>query len=281
MATPRSRIPTSQKAKALKERRRFKRTPHFKAARPEGKLIYENPDARPIGLSKTARIEKQHIEWVRDDWVEPLSRGGTGTIYLGKMKIKGKNRAQRVLLKRYKDFILKMHVIGVENIKNVLERLEKSGVPHPKMGVLETSSGTYMIMEPFVTGKRGSKMLDNYIDLVKSLNLSQPKEKKILKDIARITARLSKNGLYYRQSLSPRGVLRADIFTLVSLKGGKTRVMVQDIDTLFVSDNPIQNWHASCQVLLDTVSQNNPKNLPIARTIINQTAVLEQLPELK
>ncbi len=263
------RAKTSDRTKKL--RQKLKKRPHFANQKPQGLVIYQNPNAVPvesvIGRKATRRPFKlENVEWISMRTEKKIGQGGFGTVYWGKIKFKGVSSSQRVVLK---DYALSARFVSEE----VLKRLEKSGVSHPKMVLLPKSLAgfsNFIVMEPFIRKKDGkivSKFRPEEADLIANLDFRKRSDRKLFKQALNYTAMLARAGLSIKPTINTGLKQVVDIFTTLKLRGGQRKLFVQGLDTLIVNETPSFAWKTSTFSLLLTVS-NVRSNSEKARALI-------------
>jgi hypothetical protein len=281
----RSRIPTGQKAREYKERRQRKKTPKFKPGPVKGIRIYQNQTAVPLETNQTA-FTQDNIEWVSLGEDTPLFKGGTSRIYRGKMKVKGKHSSQTIVIKQPEDFFIKgtsdyewmlrqtssanrkvlpLIAYTPERVSEVINRLNQSKVPHPKMGFLERNGRLFILMEPFI-GKSGNRSTSKFLpneDPLKKLDLHRPADVQAFKIALKMTAQLAHAGLYIHPMFNINKKPRSDVFNLIQRASGIPKLIVQDIDSLVVQNNPRKNWQISTNHLKEIVAGDIPFRLRI------------------
>lgn len=274
--TGRKRITTSAKAKAWAAGKGAKR-PHFKKQKPKGRVIYENPKAVPVKATIAARRKRTPFKLENVEWVskrEQIGEGGVGRIYYGKIKFSGKSSSQDVVIKEFK----RENVWWPSRSAGIIEILDKSKVPHPKMIYFQgfTLAERYIVMEPFLRTREDSKVSKfREYDLIRELRLMKRKsDREIFKQSAKITAELAKNGLLFRAARghSPEEGLhnRIDVFNAITLEKGQPKVFVQDLDTFGFGKKASENWQTSKEALLKVICDKWPLNRKIAEKILRE-----------
>jgi len=254
--------------KVWKLKNQAKKMPHFPEGKIKGEIVYRNYEALPL------KPNQKLFNWRNIEWVSIrgfLKETNSSEVFWAKMKIKGKSSSQRIVLKVFSDVSL----ICQDHLK-VIERLDKTDVPHPKMQPLFFKGGKAhgILMEPFLRKSYGYiEPKFNPSDLIFfKLDLGTKGDLNLFKQAVNSTAKMAKVGLFFKQMRNkPRfGNLLVDVFNVVKSKAGAEKVIVQDIDSVRIIENPLVCWQRSTKVLLDTISSIKPENAEIARKIIEK-----------
>lgn len=234
--------------------------------------IYRNPHAIPVSPTIRERGQRTPFALENAEWVlrqKPFTETLYRTIYFGLVKFKGISRPQRCLLKQ-----LDYH----ENpqIQEIIRRLDRSNVYHPKMAAIINSPGDrWIIMEPFVTtweGTKATKFLYGVGCLVRKTNLADSTGAQTFRKIARATAMLAKAGLKVVNAKAHKNDPRVDIFNLIRTSSGELKLIVQDLENLELGENPQENWSESRESLLKVIRSTGPTKEGTARAILSEAA---------
>ncbi|MCX6803981.1 MAG: hypothetical protein NTY48_05440 [Candidatus Diapherotrites archaeon] len=283
---PRARIGTgfASSYHAWKKRTKQRSFPISKNIR-KGIIIYdatkiEGSLPKPIRVSKTIEpfgqrkaFTMSNVEWISINPRRKIASSQISDIFIGKVKFAGKRSAQFAVIKRLNKGIReKLLQMKGGNYEEVIARLSKSKVLHPKMAFFKTINDgvetEYLIQEPFIfgntsgknTSKYGSKFTEKNT-FFSSINLSEVHYQKRVVEMIKQTALLAQAGLSYREvgvvqrtvfpdwsgHLMPSGKLIIDVFNGIKPKNSSLgeRIYVQDIDFLKPEDNSVTAWNRS------------------------------------
>ncbi len=244
----------------------------FRKPEIKGEVIYRNLNARPV--KKGEKINFDNIEWLSARG--EIGRGFAGVVRWAKLKFKGEAKPKRAVVKEYFD------VADFGNVRGIIGRLMEEGskVSCPKMDAAYANRKLLVVMEPFLKsvevgrGKRTvvSKFFDagKNVDLVDNLDLRKKGDVDLFRGVVKEIGELAKLRLWISPAQTPEGRLRMDVFNALPLKSGKSRVFVQDLDTVHASRSlPIKNWTASMHNLMLVVGQKEG-NVETASKIIEE-----------
>lgn len=252
-----------------------------------GDVFYRNPDAQPVEPIIRDNGERKPFSIENAEWIskrEKIGEGGYGIAYWGKIKVKGKTKSERCVVKEYKGPGRNIH------LKTIINRVGESGVTAPKMSYLESGGRQYVIMEAFIQDgfskltaeqprlatkftnlDEKTRLSDRGFDLARELDLSLDGDAQVFRTICQMTGKLAKAGIYIRPQYDGMGP-RIDAFSSFLLKGGAEKVIVQDLDTLKPRRDTRKNWSDSITALTESVTYRNPGNRTPARHIIMEVA---------
>ena len=129
-------------------------------------------------------------------------------------------------------------------------------------------------MEPFVKFK--GEVVDTRFsvkrgDLISKLDLRRQNDRSIAKQALELAYSMAERGLQMGISFNKNKEPRADIFNSIVLKDGRHKLYVQDIDSLALSNNTIENnWRISSGVILLTICHSKLHNAPFVRELISE-----------
>lgn len=298
------RLSVSEKIRAWRRKKSIAKNARFPRGEIKGNIIYRNPNAVPVPKEIAAQGERKPFTLENVEWISKLglvftskksnvlAEGGFGTIFWGRIKFKGKTSSERVILKQHHTFVSDQHL---QRMPTVIARLERSGVPHPKMAYLETWNAEeekecYIVMEPFVrvAEKKDRRTKQRVVyskfspgaDFVRKLKLSHKRDADAFRQCVEHTVSLAKAGLWTKMTQDIIGRARADAFNGFILRDGRIKVFVQDLDSIFLGKNVEQNWVVSAMVLYKAVIEKEKSNDKRALKIINEVAKKHGLPEI-
>lgn len=257
----------------------------------KGTILYRNPKAIPVSniieeRGKRKPFTMENVEWIsiHRDKEGFLGKGGFGAVYIGKVKFKGVSKAQDVAIKKYFE---RNNLPSKGHLEDLISRIQSSGVPAPKMGVLEVPTSTgrlqkYLITELFASKKAEQKSKLRYAgwSILESPNiLSTDFERDCFNQIIDLTARLAVKGVSlsevyhdspFQNDLYPeQGSSKIDEFTIMLLKNGKPKVVLHDIDFMEISNSPKTAWKSSHEKISALLSRGlDPRQFGEAKQLM-------------
>ena len=291
---------TVVRSKLLASRKGKKRF-GFKAKAPVGKIFYQNLQAKPIEAKTYFKLENVEYLATRDFLKEPgsnrLVKSQMSSIRHGTIKFKGL-KPKPAVFKEYHHPSKEL----AEHLMQVVERLSKSKVSHPRMGVVyfvrNGEPYLYLAMESFVRkeSRKVYSKFDAYERLVDSFQLHRRKDVDLLRVVLNETAKLAKVGLVVPYTwAAPREIIelgisheqlmkiahkQIDAFTKMERRETDARppkVVVQDIDEIEIAKTPKEAWERSIKNILAVVERKNPTKGELIESLVKEVRTWNDL----
>ncbi|MEK6972868.1 MAG: hypothetical protein AABW72_02405 [archaeon] len=295
---------TSKRVKAWRAKKGIARKARFPKGKRKGEIIYKNPNAVPVPREIVERGQRkpftlENVEWIRvwdNVFLDPFGRkqakGGYGAIFWGKIKFKGKASSERIVVKQFHKFVSGTYS---QQMPEIIARLKRSGVPHPKMAYFEISKGheeieRYIVMEPFIkvgesedlSGQRKKVVYTKFLpsdEFIHDMDLRDEKEQAVFRETAEQLVLLTKAKLELGGTYDYRRWGRVDAFNGITLQDRSVKVFVQDLDILYPSqENDAKIWENSAHNLRVAVCAKYSLNHRFATDILNKVARRHKLP---
>ena len=294
-SVPRRRVSAAEKSRELAAKR-GKPVFRFTERSKEGYPIYTNPKAVHVDQTIRNRGERKtfslkNVEWIRVDAGNAsrnsIGSGGFSYVVLGRIKFAGVSSSRRVAIKSYRSNRANTYT----SLQNIMKKIDKLNVPHPKWAYIPDEFTQHIVMEPFLikAEKRGEEIISSKFipkkfrggyespgDVIDKIDLRKGFDKKAMGQALEITATLAKGGVYFGQA---HGLVnyRADVFAFLKKRNGDPKVYVQDIDTMIERKDHKENWVESTRVLLRTASVHPKTGFHIPEVDVERKAANEKI----
>lgn len=262
----RNQVSYRQARRRVQQKYGLQQPPTF-AQKHKGRAIFERADAQAVQRKRTKTHWKiENVEWIRQG--KKIAQGGGGTVFLGKIKLKGEPKPRTIIIKRIFNQELSEH--DKQRYQTVIERLNQSEARHPKMFFLESNRKWYLISEPFLQTKKRkkqSKFDKEGIDFFDSIKLQNRQQRALFLDCMRQAAHLANAALGIRYDDNRK----IDVFNRIRLANGQESVFVQDPDLLMPFNYRKFAWKESVHYIRWNLRRRlTPTKLELADHIIQQ-----------